>query len=50
MTKKTRRSPFPALNVKLRSELAETDTAYCDIPATDDDSKYAQGFLGTKNF
>ena len=46
--KKTYRSPFPALNVKRRSEPVSTDTVYSDTPAIDDGSTCAQFFVGTK--
>ena len=46
--KKTRRSPFPALNVKRRSESTLTDILFCDAPAIDNGSECAQGFVGAK--
>ena len=46
--KKIYRFPFPALNVKRRSESVATDTLCCDKPAIDDGSKCAQVFLYTK--
>ena len=46
--KKTFRSPFPVMNVKLRSEPVDTDTVYANNPAIGDGSKYAQVFVGTK--
>ena len=49
LMKKTYRSPFTTLNVKRRSEPVATDTIYCDAPAIDNDSKYPQVFVGTKN-
>ena len=42
--KKNYRSPFPALNVKRRSEDIATDAVCCDIPAIDDGSTCAQLF------
>ena len=48
--KKTYRSPFPALNVKRRSEPVATDTVYADTPAIDNGSTCAQVFVGTKTF
>ena len=46
--KQTYRSPFPALNIKRRSEPVATDTVFADTPAIDDGSKCAQVFAGTK--
>lgn len=46
--KKTYRSPFPALNVKRRSEPVATDTAYSNTPAIDDGATCAQVFVGVK--
>ena len=48
MRKKTYLSPFPAVNVKSRSENVETDTVYCDAPEIDDDSKCTQVLVGAK--
>ena len=46
--KKKCHSPFPALNVKRRSEPVETDTVCCETPAIDDGSKCAQVFVGAR--
>ena len=46
--KKTYCSPFPALNVKQRSELVATDTVYLNRPAIYDGATCAQVFVGTK--
>ena len=43
------RSPFPAFNVKRRSETVATDTVCSDATAVDDGSTCAQFFVGTKN-
>ena len=48
LLKNTYRSPFPAFNVKRRSEPVATDTVYSDTPAMDDGSTCAQLFVGTK--
>ena len=48
LLKKTYRSPFPAFNVKHRSEPVATDTVNSDAPAIDDESNCAQLFIGTK--
>ena len=45
---KTYYSPFHVLNVKHRSEPIATDTAYCNNPAIDNGSTFAQFFVGTK--
>ena len=42
------RSPIPALSVKRRSEPVATYVDCCDTPATDNGSKCAQSFMGTK--
>ena len=47
--KKMYHSPFPALNVKRRSEPVAKDTVYCDTSAIDNGSTCAQLFVGTKN-
>lgn len=48
--KNTYYSPFPALNVKRRSEPVATDAVFADTPAIDNGSKCAQVFVGTKTF
>ena len=42
------RSPFPALNFKLRSEPVATGTFYCNNPTIDNGSKCDHVFVGTK--
>ena len=46
--KKTYHSPFPAFNLKFRSEPVATDTVYSDTPAVDDGSTCVQPFAGAK--
>ena len=46
--KKIYHSPFPALNVKSRSEPVATCTVYCNTPAIYDGSTCAQLFVGNK--
>ena len=46
--KKTYSSPFPALNIKRRSESVATNTVYSKTPEIDDGSTCAQLFIGTK--
>ena len=46
--KKHYKSPFPAFNVKRRSEPVATDSVYSNTPAIDNGCKQAQVFVGTK--
>ena len=43
-------SPFPALNMKRRSEPVAAVTVFANAPAIDDGSKCAQVFAGAKTF
>ena len=46
--KKTYHYPFPALNVKRRSEHVVTDTVYCDAPEIENVFTCTKLFVGTK--
>ena len=48
VNKKTYRSPFAALNVKLRREPVEIDAVYCNTPSMCNGSTYSLLFLGAK--
>ena len=49
VTKKSFLFPFPAFNMKLRSETVATDTVHCDTPAIENCSARAKMFVGAKN-
>ena len=50
LLKKTYCSPFPAFNVKKRSEPVATDTVHSETPEVDDGSTCVHLFVGTTNF